>query len=205
MSKKVTETKSKAKQSKLISIDINTYNAICNIKNEMAKKFGSRITFGMVVQSLLNDRADLINTKKELEEIKKETEETQNYIKNMLQLALSNKTTIVQSSADIPHVLNPPPPPRVPTISKEDMEKKMKIIQQMEDEKNKIKDIFVKELNVIFDGVQRKPSEIMEITRPKHKDAKIEEIDEEKAKSKLDESKSYVYAHADKFTSEETK
>ena len=171
----------KCKVRKSISIDLDAYETLKKIKNEITNKLGGRITFNMVVQSLINDHNDLINIKSEIVEIRNEANKTNEYIKDMLKLALStsvattnNNSGFIQSNNNTPMLKAPPTAP--PVVSPPTKAPK-KITYRSPNSGNLKKD-YINEIKQVFNGSFVKPSDILKITKPKHLDSVIKEIDE---------------------------
>ncbi|MCP4760320.1 MAG: hypothetical protein GY870_00975 [archaeon] len=162
---------------KSISVDTILYNTLRNMRDEMSQKLGGKVTFNMVVQSLLYDHCDLKNVKGELAEIKCEMDETQNYLKDMLKLALINSK---QQTQFIPiqnsvGVFNPPSPPS-PPLSLPNRSKIRPPTNFKPINSGDLKKDYIYEIKQIFNGSFLKPSEVINITQPKHKDSDIEEL-----------------------------
>src|SRR6056297_3428001 len=106
--------KSKSYSSKSISVKPEVYNALKARKKDLKGDIGGRITFSMVVRSLLKDSVELENVKAELGRIKQEADETQDFIKKMLKKAISAPTQLVaipqQMQAAPQQQYNMPPP-----------------------------------------------------------------------------------------------
>jgi len=201
-------------RSKSISIAIDTYEKLLKIKEKLTQKLGGSINFNVVIQSLINDHLDLENVKKELIEMQNQAIETAEYLKNLLQLALE-KSSITPQIIPLPQVttasiinpsleytqtttLIPPPPPPKPPLSPEEIELRKKRLQELENKNLELKEQFVKELHLVFDGTEKKPSEILKITKPLHEAGKIHKIDEDKNVPDIF-SKSFVMQNLDKF------
>ena len=93
--KKTTKSKPKSTGKKSVVLDASTHNALVNIRDEMSQKMGGRITYSMVIQTLLNDRIDLQNVQKEMQQIKAEADQTQEFIKGLLEKAISNQNPVI--------------------------------------------------------------------------------------------------------------
>lgn len=176
--------KNKVIKKSSISIERGIYETLKKIRNEMSFKLGGRVTFNMVLQSLLNDHLDLMNTSSELKNIQNETEKMQNYLKSVLKLALINTN---QQPQYIPisgiqlyqNNTTPPPPSPYPIKNQNDISLKYNILSKYNPPNTgDLKKDYVNEIKQIFNGVILKPSEVVKLTKPKHLDAKIEEIDE---------------------------
>jgi hypothetical protein len=157
---------------KSVSIDGQVYKTIKHMKNTMSRQSHGRFTFNMVIQSLLQDHVDLQNLRSELTLIKKEMEETQDYLKEMLKLALTNSKPQVQyiPVSGQPRAVPPPPaPPRGPP---------KKINYKAPNTGNLMKD-YVKEIKQLFRGEILLPSSVVNITKVKHKDSKVKELEED--------------------------
>jgi hypothetical protein len=70
-------------ESKAITLSTPVFAAIKKIQEELESKLGGKMTYAMVIQSLLQDRIDLENVRKELKEIQEETDKTQDLIKDL--------------------------------------------------------------------------------------------------------------------------
>jgi hypothetical protein len=172
LSKKTTQKKT-VDQRKSITVDSDMYLALKKLKDSMSDLLGGKTTFNMVIQSLFHDHDDLINVKQELEYIKKETEETQNYIRDMLKLALSAKSQaqiIMPSNLQVDSLVPPPPKVNVPP------KKPSNYVAQ--DTGNMKKD-YINEITQLFTGEVIKPSDLIKITKPKHINSDIKQITEE--------------------------
>ncbi len=157
---------------KSVSIDGQVYKTIKHMKDTMSHKSHGRFTFNMVIQSLLQDHVDLQNLRSELTLIKKEMEDTQNYLKEMLKLALTNSKPQVQYIPVTGQTLaapSPPAPPRSPP---------KKINYKPPNTGNLMKD-YVKEIKQLFRGEILLPSVVVDITKVKHKDSKVKELEED--------------------------
>ncbi len=158
---------------KSVSVDGQVYNAIKHMKETMSQKSHGRFTFNMVIQSLLHDHVDLQNLKSELNLIKKEMEDTQTYLKDMLKLALTNSKPQVQyipiSGQSFPTPSPPPAPPRGPP---------KKINYKPPNTGNLMKD-YVKEIKQLFKGDILRPSDVAGITKVKHINSKVKELQED--------------------------
>lgn len=157
---------------KSISIDGQVYKTIKHMKDTMSRQSHGRFTFNMVIQSLLQDHMDLQNLRSELTLIKKEMEDTQNYLKEMLKLALTNsKPQVHYIPASGQPLIAPshPAPPRGPP---------KKINYKAPNTGNLMKD-YVKEIKQLFRGEILLPSSVVDITKVKHKDSKIKELEED--------------------------
>ncbi|MHA1819130.1 MAG: hypothetical protein ACTSU2_16400 [Promethearchaeota archaeon] len=171
---------------KKITIDGNVYKTLSKIRNDMSKKLGGRITFNMVIQTLIHDRIDLENMKKEFEQLKQEMDETQEYIKNMLELALQTPKTlpsVIAATGYIPtanlsgNTQIPPSPPSPPKPPKAAIPKKLNYVPPKTGD---LKRDYVVEIKQLFTGTILKPSEILKITKPKHMNSKINFIEPDK-------------------------
>ncbi|MBD3350711.1 MAG: hypothetical protein GF364_04405 [Candidatus Lokiarchaeota archaeon] len=158
---------------KSIAVDGNVHKILKNLKNELSAELGGRITFNMVIKSLIQDSNDLQNVKSELKRLQQETMQTQDYIKEMLKLALSSQgsTQIVAVPANGSSMLPPAPPKRLAPPKKRRTDYKPP-------NSGHLKKDFVNEINQLFVGESLKPSDILKITKPKHKDAEIKNIEE---------------------------
>lgn len=166
-----------AERRRSITVDSEIYLALKKMKDSMSDKLAGKTSFNMVIQALFQDHDDLINVRKELEDLKKETEETQNYIRDMLKLALSakNQAQIIASPQFLPsnfpiESLNPPPPKTLSPPKKPS--------NYIPPDTGNLKKDYVAEITQLFTGEIIKPSDLIKITQPKHKDAEIKEIDE---------------------------
>ena len=145
------------------------------MKEIMSQKSHGRFTFNMVIQSLLQDHTDLQNLKSELILIKKEMEDTQTYLKDMLKLALTNSKPQVQylpisgQSFTASSPLPPPAPPHAPP---------KKINYKPPNTGNLMKD-YVKEIRQLFKGDILRPSDVVGITKVKHRDTQIKQLQED--------------------------
>jgi len=167
------------KESKSISIDPQVYKSLLKLRAGMSNKMAGKITFNMVIQSLLQDSFDLINMKSELLTLKSEMDETQDYLKEMLKLALEKPQPQYIPIAGAPQIISgpiqPPPPPMAPQIAPPRAPPKAYIAPDTGD----LKKDYVAEISQVFNGEIRKPSEIAKITQPKHINAEIKELDKE--------------------------
>ena len=167
------------KASKSISIDPQVYKSLLKLRTGMSNKMAGKITFNMVIQSLLQDNTDLVNIKSELLALKSEMDETQNYLKEMLKLALEKPQPQYIPIAGAPQIISgpiqPPPPPMAPQIAPPRAPPKAYIAPDTGD----LKKDYVAEISQVFNGEIRKPSEIAKITQPKHINAEIKELDKE--------------------------
>jgi hypothetical protein len=159
---------------KSISIDGQVYNTIKKMKSTMSEKSHGRFTFNMVIQCLLQDHVDLQNLRSELELIKKEMEDTQEYLKEMLKLALTNSKPQVQYIPISSPPLSTPPSVPPPTT----LAPPKKINYKPPDTGNLMQD-YVKEIKQLFKGDILRPSDVVGITKVKHKDSKIKELEED--------------------------
>ncbi|TFG19584.1 MAG: hypothetical protein EU530_05820 [Promethearchaeota archaeon] len=157
---------------KSISIDGQVYKSIKHMKDTMSQKSHGRFTFNMVIQSLLQDHVDLQNLRSELTLIKKEMEDTQNYLKEMLKLALTNSKPQVQYIPVTGQALVAPPPPAPPRNPLK------KINYTPPNTGNLMKD-YVKEIKQLFRGEILLPSAVVDITKVKHKDSIVKELEED--------------------------
>ncbi|MBN2156640.1 MAG: hypothetical protein JW776_11420 [Candidatus Lokiarchaeota archaeon] len=145
---------------KSVSIDGQVYKTIKRMKSTMSQKSHGRFTFNMVIQSLLQDHVDLQNLRSELLVIKKEMEETQNYLKEMLKLALINSKPQVQYIPISGQPLTTPPP----LSPSRNPPKKIEYIPP--NTGNLMRD-YVKEIKQLFKGEILRPSDVAEITKIK--------------------------------------
>jgi hypothetical protein len=163
---------------KSITVDNEIYLALKKMKDSMSDTLAGKTTFNMVVQSLFHDHDDLLNVKQELESLKKETEETQNYIRDMLKLALSAKsqTQFIGSPQFMPMNLTTesliPPPPKQLAPPK-------KTSNYIAPDTGNLKKDYINEITQLFTGEVIKPSDLIKITKPKHIDSEIKPIAEE--------------------------
>ncbi len=77
-------------------------------REDLHAKLGGKITYNLVIQSLLQDRTDLVNLRKEMESIKKELEDTQTFIRDLLKQAISKPAQIIVGSST-PMIAQPSP------------------------------------------------------------------------------------------------
>ncbi|MHA1111613.1 MAG: hypothetical protein ACTSRE_10960 [Promethearchaeota archaeon] len=157
---------------KSVSIDGQVYKTIKHMKDTMSQLSHGRFTFNMVIQSLLQDHMDLQNLRSELTLIKGEMEDTQSYLKEMLKLALTNSKPQVQYIPVTGQPLAAPPPPAPPRGPPK------KINYKSPNTGNLMKD-YVKEIKQLFKGDILRPSDVAGITKVKHKDSKIKELEED--------------------------
>lgn len=157
---------SKPKKARSISVHSDIYLTLRKMRTEMQEALGGRVTFNMVIQRLLNEHVDLLNVRGELKEIKSEAEETQNYIKQMLRLALETKSPLsINSNQPVLH--EPPRPPEI---------KKVKRKEYRAPSTGNLKRDYVQEISHLFTGEILKPSDVLNITKPEHQNGRIEEI-----------------------------
>lgn len=156
---------------KSISLDGQVYNTIKHMKDTMSKTSHGRITFNMVIQSLLQDHMDLQNLRSELALIKKEMEDTQSYLKEMLKLALMNSKQQVQYVQMTGQALSTPPPP-APTRGPP-----KKLTYKAPNTGNLMRD-YVKEIKQLFKGDILRPSDVVGITKVKHRESEVKELEE---------------------------
>ncbi|MHA1338692.1 MAG: hypothetical protein ACTSRZ_01540 [Promethearchaeota archaeon] len=222
---KTENIKKKTKGSRSISVSLDVYMKLVKMKEKLAQKLGGRINFSMVIQSLINDHIDLQNVKKELIEMRNQASETSEYLKNILQIALEKQSATTQiipvagipaTTASNPNIVSninpyalpaqplpvpmPPPSPLSlkPPLTAEEIKKRKHKIEEIETKSLEVKEQFIKEIHVVFDGTPRKPSEILKITKPKHEKGEIHEIKDEKSIPNIfDES--YAMKHIEEF------
>lgn len=189
---------------KSISVESHLYALLKQWKTEMKQKLGGNITFSMVVQSLVNDRTDLQNTKTELVAIQKEAEETQTFIKQILLKSVERSTAPTQTITYVPSIAPnlPPPPPSpqqiLPNTPPKPQEKKS---YQPPKETANLKKDYHDEVKAVFTGEILKPSEILQLTQPKHKNATDGALSEEEIKKRKPQTM-YAEEHAEKFKTE---
>lgn len=160
---------------KAIMVDEETYEILNGKRNYL----GGTISFNMVVQSLLADtvKLDLANVKidKIEEEMVKLRDETYIYMQKILELSLENSQTVVATAMPqqtIPIPSSPPPPFKGPP-------KRMKKSTYKPKMTGNTKKDFVNEMKQVFNGEYIKPSELLKITKPKHKDVEVKVLDED--------------------------
>lgn len=211
----------KKSDSKAISINEETFKALERRKLEIEATLGGRATYSIVIRSLLNDHIDLENIRQEMEQIKEEAETTQEFIKEVLKLAVTSpaspaaiispvfpqNTGFINPPPPSPPSLSPPPPPTPqsppknnPNGSNPQHSQTITTIKTNYKPPNtaNLRSDYQKEIKQVFNGEILKPSEVLNLTQPKHKNAEIKELKEDAPIPEV-ENISFVHKNAAHF------
>lgn len=163
-----------------ISVNSLTYKVLTKMRNNLTKQIGDKATYNLVLKVLLKEHYSLPGLKQEItkkeEELHKLKEKHSMFMEKLL-LDKSKQPVVVNGNISSNSSLTPPPPP--PSSKKKPLKKIKQIDLSKLKTPNEVKQALQDESKQVFDGVMRKPSEILAMTSPKHKDATIKEIEKE--------------------------
>jgi hypothetical protein len=208
--KKTTAKKTTTKaKSKVITVTDELNESLKKLQDELTKKMGGKITYNMVIQSLIQEHIDLQNVKIELAEIQAEADKTQELIKELLKTAISNNQNLLSVGhpaqpqvqplvvtyahpAGMPGMYPPmmpgypgsmPVPPSPPPSGPPKAPPPRKEYMPPPNTAN-IKSDYQKEINAVLSGEIMKPSDILKITKPKHAEVEVKALSDDEIAAK---------------------
>lgn len=204
--KKSTGKKTTAKsKTKAITVSDELNESLKKLQEELTKKMGGKITYNMVIQSLIQDHIDLQNVKVELAEIQAEADKTQELIKELLKTAITNNQNLLSvghpAQAQVQPVvvtyapptgmpgmyppmmpgypsgmpMPPNPPPSGPPKAPPAPRKEYVPPPNTAN----IKSDYQKEINAVLSGDIVKPSDVLKLTKPKHAEVDVKALSDD--------------------------
>ncbi|WP_371806766.1 hypothetical protein [Candidatus Lokiarchaeum ossiferum] len=173
------------RKTKPIYVDGEMFERISNLKLEIGQSLGIKGTANLVVQHWRDHSQKYEDMKIENEKLQKELDTMQMYVQDLLKQSIYRGGMHLTSNQFVPsapaYPTPPPPPPRPPSGTPVPPPK----IQPLEIDpidfapSEDLKSDLAKESKLVFNGSIRRPSEILQLCCPDHKDGKINEFDGE--------------------------
>lgn len=173
------------RKTKPIYVDGEIFDRISNLKREIGQNLGIKGTANLVVQHWLDHSQKYEDMKTENEKLQEELNTMQAYVQDLLKQSIYRGGMHLTSNQFVPSAPSyptpPPPPPRPPTGPPAHPPICIPLDIDPIDfvPSEDLKSDLAKESKLVFNGNIRRPSEILQLCSPDHKDGKISEFNGE--------------------------